>query len=184
MKPADNNYIGGFKGEVRKFSKEFSYKPYAIKNNITSNFKNISISENPQETNYFQNHKMAYDINIDSIGKVVANVYYPDEKKGGYTFQLSRDDFNILTGIVNRSSIDNLGKKYFVDDNHSSQAIVMNAKSILNDYSKIKTDLDIQAFIMFSNLLTMKYITKLQPTNKVYKIKSSEYTKVYKPESI
>lgn len=192
IRTSDNEHIKSFKGDIKKYveakEKEYNsvYEEYNINTNIeTEDFRVISISENSRETNYFQNHRMAYDLNIDFTGRVTANVYYPNEKKGGYVFNLSKDDFNILKGIINKSSADNLGQKYYDNNNYyCSQAIVINDSYVLNDYGKMKSNVGVQAIIMFSNLLTMKYIAEQKPTNKVYKIKSSEYTKMYKPEPL
>lgn len=191
IRSSDNEYIGMFDGNFEKYilskEKEFNtdYKEYTLDTNVQfENFRTISISENLYETNYFQNRKMVYDINIDSVGNVTANVRYPDEKKGGYTFTLSKSDFNLFRKIINRFSTNKGGNEYFVDNDYCSQAIVMNNGFVLNDYSKMRSDVDVQAVIMFSNLLTMKYISKQKAMDISYKIKSSEYTKNYKPESL
>lgn len=191
IRTSDNEYIKSFERDIKKYvetkGKEYNsvYKEYNVKANIENeDFRVISISENPRETNYFQNHRMAYDLSIDFTGKVTANVYYPDEKKGGYTFNLSKDDFDIFKKIINQSSIKNVGQKYFINNNNCSQAIVVDNKFVLNDYNKMKSDLNMQAIIAFSNLLTMKYITEQKATNNVYKIKSSEYTKSYTPKPL
>ncbi|MPL56594.1 hypothetical protein SDC9_02080 [bioreactor metagenome] len=191
IRSSDNEHIKNFEGDIKKYiatkEKEYNsvYKEYNLNVNIKpQNFRIISISENPHETNYFQNHLMKYDLSIDFTGKVTANVYYPDEKKGGYDFNLSEDDFNLLKGIISKFSIDSLSQKYFINDDYTAQAIVINDKYILNDYNKMKSDIDIQAVVMFSNLITMKYIAKQKAKNNVYKIKSSEFTKMYKPESL
>lgn len=182
-----NNYIKNFNGDIKKYldfdKNEYNYKQYKSEfNAVKESFKSISISEKPYETNYIQNHKMRYDLNIDSTGKATANVYYPNEKKGGYKFTLSKNEFCMLKGIVNKSSY--AGQKYFIDNNYCSQAIVINDQYILNDYDKMKTNLDIQAIIMFSNLFTLKYITEQNATDNTYKIESSKYTKMYKPEPL
>lgn len=190
IRTSDNECIKNFEN-IKKYisikEKEYNctYEEYKVNPNVNNRkFRSISISENLHETNYIQNHIMIYDLDIDHIGKVTANVYYPNKKKGGYAFNLSENDFNTLKGIIDRFYDKNKGKqRYFINDNYCNQAIVLNNRTVLNDYKKTKSVLEIQAIMMFSNFITMKYINRQKPTTNKYEIKSSQYTKeIYKEE--
>lgn len=162
---------------------EMNYKLYDVNKKNDLIFNNISISENLPETNFLINHKYAYDLNIDSRGNITANVYYPDEKVGGYSFNLSENDFEIFKEIFHNISIDEFDRKLFDKDYNSVQSIVINNKYVLNDFEYLNSNLNINAILMFSNYLTMKYIDKKSPNDSKYSIESSKYTKLPTPES-
>lgn len=162
---------------------EMNYKFFNINKNNNLILNNISISENPPETNFLINHKYAYDLNIDSAGNITANVYYPDEKAGGYSFKLSENDFEIFKEVFYNVTINELDRKYFIKDYNSVQSIVINNKYVLNDFEYLNSNLNINAILMFSNYLTMKYIDRKSPDDSKYSIESSKYSKLPIPES-
>ncbi|MGV0752015.1 hypothetical protein [Empedobacter brevis] len=163
----DNEYFKKLLGKY-KFS-DYSY----IKN--TNEFVNLSISEDPIENRFLISHKYSYDLNIDSLGKVNLNVYYPIEKEGGYSFNLSKDDFDMIKNILGNVSVKELDNKFYIKNNKSTQSIIINNQYIINDFKSLKSNLDIYAILMFSNYLTMKYIDKKIPNNIKYSIESSNY---------
>lgn len=181
-----NNLIENRTVDLKNYTRnktEMNYKLYDINKKNDLIFNNISVSENPPETNFLINHKYAYDLNIDSTGNITANVYYPEEKVGGYSFNLSENDFKIFKEIFYNITIDELDRKHFVKDYNSVQSIVINSKYVLNDFEYLNSNLNINAILMFSNYLTMKYIDKQSPDDSKYSIESSKYSKLPIPES-
>ncbi len=167
IRPSANDYLTDFLGKD-KFS-NYNYS----KN--TNAFINLSISEDIFETSFLVNHKYVYDLNIDSIGNVTANVYYPVEKEGGYSFKLPKEDFNMINNILGNISIKELGNNFYIKHNQSTQSIIINNQYIINDFKSLKSNLDIYAILMFSNYLTIKYIDEKEPNIVKYNIESSNY---------
>lgn len=167
---------------IKNFSKDKYYKKLLADDTFSSynydnkfyNFKNISIGEYLLESNFSFDHKYSYDLNIESGGKVIANVYFPENKIGGYSFNISLSDLNILKGILGNISFDISGN-YYTDNELSSRALIIDDKYIFNDFNKIKSNVDINALLMFSNYITIKYINNKKPNDLIYNIKTSEY---------
>lgn len=149
------------------------YEPFNLTESMYTNGFNISISESYPEINYSSDEKMRYDINIDSKGTVKANVFYPENKKGGYIFTLDNEDFKILKAMVSTIEKLNIADQYFTNNHYGIASIVINKKVINN---QIFTNKDFSAIIMFSNYITIKYISNLEPKAIEFHISSSEYT--------
>lgn len=149
------------------------YIPFNLAETIYTNNFDISISESYSEINYSSDEKMRYDINIDSKGIVKANVFYPENKKGGYIFTLDDGDLKILKTMVSSIEKLNIEDHYFTNNHYSIVSIVINKKVINN---QIFTNKDLSVIIMFSNYVTMKYISNLEPKAIEFHIPSSEYT--------
>ncbi|WP_313580005.1 hypothetical protein [Chishuiella sp.] len=171
-----NDYIENINNDeyFKKLLGKYKFSDYSyIKN--TNEFVNLSISEDPIENRFLISHKYSYDLNIDSLGIVNLNVYYPIEKEGGYSFNLSKDDFNMIKNILRNISVKELNNKFYIKNNKSAQSIIINNQYIINDFKPLKSNLDIYAMLMFSNYITMRYIDKKVPNNIKYSIKSSNY---------
>lgn len=180
--PRSNYITENFKGNLKEYikSKEKKYLLYNEFSDIDSSSKNFAISENLSESNYYKNLKMSYDLNIDSIGNAISNVNYPEEKKGGYKFKLTLEDNAMLHQIISKSSKIMINQDLYTSNNHNSVAIIIDGKVITNSL-KIKSNLDLSALIMFSNIITLKYINNMKPSEKLYDIKTSRYTKSLSP---
>lgn len=176
IRPSANDYIENFNNDeyFKRLLGKYKFSNYSyIKN--TNEFGNLSISEDPIENRFLISHKYNYDLNIDSLGKVNLNVYYPIEKQGGYSFNLSKDDFDMIKNILGNISVKELDNNFYTKNNKSTQSIIINNQYIINDFNGLKSNLDIHAILMFSNYLTIKYINKKTPNNTKYSIESSNY---------
>lgn len=172
------NYLDIYKGDINQYVKTKGIeRKYSILNLELKNekkFVSLAISQNICDINYSINHKMAYDIQINSMGNVEANVSYPDDKRGGYSFNLSKKDLHILVSLISNTEYEPI-----IMNNICGIAISIDDK-VTNDYNLMKNNKNIQALIMFSNFIIMKYLNGL-PEDKQYHIITSEYTKSYSP---
>lgn len=174
------NYLDIYKGDINQYVKDKGIeRKYSIFNLDLKNekkFVSLAISQKFCDTNYLKNHKMAYDIQINSMGNVEANVSYPDDKRGGYSFKLSKEDLHILVSLISNTEYE----PRIIMDNICGIAISIDGKAT-NDYNFMRNNKNIEALTMFSEFIIMKYLKNRLPENIKYDIITSEYTKSYSP---
>lgn len=153
------------------------YNPLVLEKEVSSEFI-LSVSEKYPHINFSHDRKMTYDIQINSEGLVKANVHYPENKIGGYTFMLEEKDLDLLQKIVGSPSVLSPAQDKFVNDYYRIAAISINGKLINNE---IFSDIHLCSVLMFTNYIGLKYIGKLTPNTETYNIITSKYTEIAPP---
>lgn len=105
-----------FEDELKKF------KPYYLPSE-KKEFDNIFISNVLGETNFENNHLFEYDLQVNNIGKVKANIYYPEDMVGSYEFII--DD---ITKDMISKSLNGLSLQKEANDKNANNVIIVQDK--------------------------------------------------------
>ncbi len=173
------NNSSNFYKKLSNDEKDLGYENYFF-NSINCDIDSVAISQLQYETNFVSNKKYEYDI-LYKHRKVIANIYYPENQKGYYEFNITSSESNIINNLSGEI-MTKTRNNFLRNSSQKPYAILINNK-IINDYNFINKNLDCSTLIAFTNVILLKYIDMhdskkiLKNRNHKRKILSSEYVK-------
>ena len=126
----------GVQNYVDSISNKNIYQPFLLHEAKFTDDFNLAISESYPDINYLSDEKMRYDISIDYKGRVISNISYSENKKGGYKFVLDDNDLKALKKVINSSDIQNVTNNHFVNNQYNIASIIINKKVISRSLTK------------------------------------------------